>query len=116
MYNFANVKSSIAHQVKLAIHQFADIVGFTAWSSVREPTHVFRLLEALYSSFDEIAVRRRVFKVETVGDCKSQKTSRCPTVLLDSQSVCFFYQVMSPLLESLSQGKTSKFLSNDTLQ
>jgi len=30
---------------------------------------VFTLLETLYHSFDEIAKRRRVFKVETIGDC-----------------------------------------------
>ena len=48
---------------------FADIVGFTAWSSMREPSQVFTLLETIYHEFDEIAKRRRVFKVETVGDC-----------------------------------------------
>lgn len=75
---------------------FADIVGFTAWSSVREPSQVFSLLEALFRAFDDCASRRRVFKashflvfeiavtffrkdngahpsfflqVETVGDC-----------------------------------------------
>jgi class 3 adenylate cyclase len=48
---------------------FADIVGFTAWSSVREPSQVFVLLETLFRAFDEIARKRRVFKVETVGDC-----------------------------------------------
>ena len=42
---------------------FADIAGFTAWSSVREPVQVFTLLETLYRAFDEIAKRRRVFKV-----------------------------------------------------
>lgn len=47
---------------------FADIVGFTAWSSTREPTHVFFLLETLFAAFDRIAKPRRVFKVETVGD------------------------------------------------
>jgi hypothetical protein len=107
---------------------FCDIVNFTAWSSVREPTQVsvvhhvfifhsfihscgwchlwglsihmairlsfrcsyntetlvpsrslallppprqkkvFSLLEAVYKSFDMIAKRRRVFKVETIGD------------------------------------------------
>jgi class 3 adenylate cyclase len=47
---------------------FADISGFTAWSSTREPFQVFQLLETLYGAFDEIAMRRRVFKVETVGD------------------------------------------------
>lgn len=49
--------------------QFADIAGFTAWSSVREPAQVFILLETIYQSFDQIAKRRRVFKVETIGDC-----------------------------------------------
>jgi class 3 adenylate cyclase len=48
---------------------FADISGFTAWSSVREPTQVFILLETIYKAFDEIAKRRGVFKVETIGDC-----------------------------------------------
>ena len=48
---------------------FADLAGFTAWSSVREPTQVFILLETVYRAFDEIASRRKVYKVETVGDC-----------------------------------------------
>jgi class 3 adenylate cyclase len=47
---------------------FAD-VGFTAWSSSKEPSQVFTLLETIYQAFDEIARRRRVFKVETIGDC-----------------------------------------------
>ena len=69
---------------------FADIVGFTAWSSVRSPEQVFQrkyswkfclsysnrlcigilryslafliVLETLYSQFDAIAKRRRIFK------------------------------------------------------
>jgi Adenylate and Guanylate cyclase catalytic domain len=47
---------------------FADISGFTAWSSMREPTQVFILLESLYGEFDKNADRRGVFKVETIGD------------------------------------------------
>lgn len=46
---------------------FADIAGFTAWSSVREPSQVFTLLETVYKSFDKTAKKRKVFKVETVG-------------------------------------------------
>eukprot|EP00934_Nitzschia_sp_Nitz4_P006926 Nitzschia sp. Nitz4//scaffold53_size117307//115309//117659//NITZ4_003787-RA/size117307-augustus-gene-0.95-mRNA-1//1//CDS//3329554256//6916//frame0 len=48
---------------------FADLAGFTKWSSTREPSQVFILLEHLYGAFDAIAARRRIFKVETIGDC-----------------------------------------------
>lgn len=50
---------------------FADIAGFTAWSSTRDPSQVFTLLQNVYQAFDKVAMRRRVFKVETIGDsCK----------------------------------------------
>jgi hypothetical protein len=69
---------------------FADISGFTSWSSVREPCQVFTLLETIYHAFDQIAKKRGVFKVETVGDCyvavtglpepnKVRNTGRTPT-------------------------------------
>mmetsp|Transcript_13427 Transcript_13427/g.37784 ORF Transcript_13427/g.37784 Transcript_13427/m.37784 type:complete len:1181 (+) Transcript_13427:148-3690(+) len=48
---------------------FADISGFTSWSSERSPCQVFVLLETIYGAFDKIADRRGVFKVETIGDC-----------------------------------------------
>jgi hypothetical protein len=43
---------------------FADIAGFTAWASSREPSHVFTLLETLYSAFD-----RQARKMGKSGDC-----------------------------------------------
>ena len=48
---------------------FADIAGFTAWSSIREPSQVFTLLESIFGVFDSVANACGVFKVETVGDC-----------------------------------------------
>jgi Adenylate and Guanylate cyclase catalytic domain len=48
---------------------FADMVGFTKWSSTRSPTQVFTLLETLYEAFDKLADKHHVFKIETVGDC-----------------------------------------------
>lgn len=59
----------IAEVFKETTIMFADMVGFTSWSSTRDPVEVFELLETLYQAFDEIAIRRRVFKVETIGDC-----------------------------------------------
>ncbi|CAJ1963436.1 unnamed protein product [Cylindrotheca closterium] len=47
---------------------FADISGFTAWSSAREPQQVFTLLETIYATFDKVAHRHGIFKLETVGD------------------------------------------------
>ena len=45
----------------------ADIVGFTAWSSVREPALVFQLLQTIFYSFDKIAKQRGVFKVSILA-------------------------------------------------
>jgi Adenylate and Guanylate cyclase catalytic domain/CHASE domain len=48
---------------------FADIAGFTAWSSTRDATAVFTLLEGVYHAFDFLAATHSIFKVETIGDC-----------------------------------------------
>jgi class 3 adenylate cyclase len=42
---------------------FADISGFTSWSSTRNPEAVLRLLECIYRAFDMIAKSQRVYKV-----------------------------------------------------
>jgi class 3 adenylate cyclase len=67
--NFMYKSKPIADLFPETTIMFADISGFTAWSSTREPSQVFILLETIYKAFDEIARRRRVFKVETIGDC-----------------------------------------------
>ncbi|KAG7374631.1 adenylate cyclase [Nitzschia inconspicua] len=61
--------SPIADIFTDATVMFADIAGFTAWSSTREPSQVFVLLESIYAAFDAFARKRKVFKVETIGDC-----------------------------------------------
>jgi Adenylate and Guanylate cyclase catalytic domain len=58
---------------------FADISGFTAWSSVREPSQVFTLLETVYAAFDKVAKSLKVFKVETIGKGKNAGVSMKPT-------------------------------------
>ena len=67
----------IAQQFEETTIVFLDIVGFTAWSSEREPTEVFMLLETLYMSFDEAAKRLGVCKIETIGDCYLVGTLEC---------------------------------------
>eukprot|EP00934_Nitzschia_sp_Nitz4_P007985 Nitzschia sp. Nitz4//scaffold93_size78505//75962//78458//NITZ4_005433-RA/size78505-processed-gene-0.94-mRNA-1//1//CDS//3329560327//7975//frame0 len=61
--------TSLASKYPNCTVYFADLAGFTHWASTREPEQVFQLLEALYGAFDSIALKRSVYKVETVGDC-----------------------------------------------
>ena len=61
--------SPIANLYPETTIMFGDLVGFTAWSSDRQPSEVFELLETIYGAFDAAARKRHVFKVETIGDC-----------------------------------------------
>lgn len=59
--------SPLAQEYASATIFFGDLVGFTAWSSTRSPEEVFELLETIYQTFDKIARKKSVFKVETVS-------------------------------------------------
>jgi hypothetical protein len=61
-------KGIIAQSFEHASVLFADIAGFTKWSSGRDPEEVFAFLEVLFAAFDFFARERGVFKVETIGD------------------------------------------------
>ena len=72
-----------------------ESLGFSAWSSSRDPSEIFSLLEATFSKFDKIAKQRGAYKVETVGDCyigrcprfdgiSSRRPSRCKDLTVSS--------------------------------
>jgi class 3 adenylate cyclase len=67
--NSMNLPKPIADLYPNTTVLFADILGFTAWSSEREPEQVFTLLQTVYHGFDLLAKARSVFRVETIGDC-----------------------------------------------
>jgi magnesium-transporting ATPase (P-type)/class 3 adenylate cyclase len=48
---------------------FADIVGFTAWSSCRNPQEVVEMLSGLFTKFDQMCLEFDIYKVHTIGDC-----------------------------------------------
>lgn len=48
---------------------FADIAGFTNWSSDKTPEEVVQMLSQLFSRFDKESVKFEVYKVHTIGDC-----------------------------------------------
>ena len=59
----------IADSFSCATVMFADISGFTSWSSNRNPVDVFQLLELLFKEFDIVGFQTGVLKVSTIGDC-----------------------------------------------
>ena len=74
--------SQDANQIHLSF-----LSGFTAWSSVREPSQVFTLLETLYNSFDRVARKLGVFKV------RQHQYSPYNVLLLQICSLGKFFQV-----------------------
>lgn len=48
---------------------YADIVGFTNWSSDKSPEDVVMMLSQLFTRFDMKCVENDVYKVHTIGDC-----------------------------------------------
>ena len=47
---------------------FADIVGFTPWTTQTEPMRAVTLLDELFSAFDDLAIVHGLEKIRTVGD------------------------------------------------
>jgi adenylate cyclase len=47
---------------------FADLVGFTTLSTRIPPTELVRLLDQIFSAFDELADRHGLEKIKTIGD------------------------------------------------
>jgi class 3 adenylate cyclase len=48
---------------------FADIVGFTSYSSDRTPEQVVDMLSRLFTAFDKECNKMDLYKVYTIGDC-----------------------------------------------
>lgn len=86
---------------------YADISGFTAWSSKRSPQEVVTRLGQIYTQFDQICHRLALYKVHTIGDCyvSMSATSNSPkrdTALEAYQMVCFALE-MTRVMEQDSQ-------------
>ena len=48
---------------------FADIAGFTKFSSSVQPEEVVSMLRTLFTEFDKSCLKYKVYKVYTIGDC-----------------------------------------------
>jgi len=48
---------------------FADIVNFTSFSNDVQPNEVFALLREVFTEFDKLCLKNKVYKLYTIGDC-----------------------------------------------
>jgi class 3 adenylate cyclase/sensor domain CHASE-containing protein len=63
-----NDPSAIAERFNDTTILFADIVGFTAMSSVISPEELVQMLNTIFSAFDRLAEKHRLEKIKTIGD------------------------------------------------
>ncbi|CAG9312636.1 unnamed protein product [Blepharisma stoltei] len=62
-------KHSVTDRFSQVTILYADIVGFTAWSSDKAPDEILGMLYELFSRFDNLCLVHNVYKVHTIGDC-----------------------------------------------
>lgn len=64
-----NQKVNLSDHFSSVTFLFADIAGFTAYSSSVKPCSVVSMLRLLFTEFDKHCLHHNVFKVYTIGDC-----------------------------------------------
>ncbi len=86
-----NLDEAVAENFAMGTILFADVAGFTNWSSTKSPNHIFHFLENLYQEFDKATKESKVYKVETIGDCYMAVTGTCAYFLLHFFSFSLTY-------------------------
>jgi class 3 adenylate cyclase len=89
---------------------YADISGFTAWSSSNSPQEVITHLSEIYTAFDKICVRLKVYKVHTIGDCYVAMSATNNSETRDPGEEC---QVMLNFAEEMLHVLTSLHSASD---
>ncbi len=60
--------STIADNFEEVTVLFADLVGFTPWSSEVSPIEVVEMLNKIFSEFDRLTEKHQLEKIKTIGD------------------------------------------------
>jgi phospholipid-translocating ATPase len=69
VYDNIKAEKSATDKLKDVTMIYADIVGFTNWSSGKTPPEVVDMLSKLFASFDRLCEAYNLYKVHTIGDC-----------------------------------------------
>ena len=81
---------------------YADIVGFTAWSSTKTPKEVVGKLSQLFTLFDKLCLQHNVYKVHTIGDCyvvMGYQTDRNRVPAREAENVLTFARELIQVIE-----------------
>ena len=57
---------------KMVTVLFSDIVSYTNLSSELHPDELVEMLDELYSGFDRLAEKHKLYKVETIGESRGE--------------------------------------------
>eukprot|EP00835_Amoeboradix_gromovi_P006447 NODE_760_length_4449_cov_0.664828.p1 type:complete len:1058 gc:universal NODE_760_length_4449_cov_0.664828:4325-1152(-) len=64
-----NINKGLRYEYPKASILFADVVGFTALSSIIDKDELLKILNHVFTRFDKIADMHDMEKIKTVGDC-----------------------------------------------
>ena len=67
--NLSSVDVKLGEMYENVTFLYADIVGFTNFSSKHSPREVVNMLSRLFTSFDKECQLLDLFKIYTIGDC-----------------------------------------------
>jgi phospholipid-translocating ATPase len=62
-------KNELVDEFENVTMLYADIAGFTAYSSTVTPADVVNMLRRMFTEFDKLCIKYKVYKVYTIGDC-----------------------------------------------
>ncbi|OMJ95498.1 hypothetical protein SteCoe_1094 [Stentor coeruleus] len=85
---------------------YADIVGFTAWSSTKTSKEVVGMLSQLFTRFDKLCLMYDVYKVHTIGDCyvvMGYKTDHKRSPAKEAENVVKFANSLIDVIEETNQ-------------
>ncbi|CAG9328780.1 unnamed protein product [Blepharisma stoltei] len=69
VYHNLREENTIVDSLSQVTLIYADIVGFTLWSSNETPTAIIGMLSNLFGNFDKMCEKHHAYKVHTIGDC-----------------------------------------------
>ena len=93
--------SLVAHERMDSDVLFSDIVGFTSVASTLRPEDVVAILNVMFASFDMLATKHGVYKVETIGDAYVACTNVVELSRDHTKRMCDFALAMQRATKSM---------------